>query len=202
MDPKKILKDLVYRISITNKNDPEYENAVRLRDRLLEKFNLTIDDLDIEERNEILFENLKNLEPGIVANYFGATLKTDIFKEPYKLTHYKYNDKRKKNLSVVGVFLTKEESQKAKPYVENLLKMFRREFEKFNNELEKDIESKRKAFRYSFLSKANLLCDAEDDDQERPAEFDLSDVIKAAKHLENLIFPKNHIKHEQRLIEG
>ena len=35
MDPKQILKDLNYRIETTPESDPERENAIRLRDRLL-----------------------------------------------------------------------------------------------------------------------------------------------------------------------
>jgi len=35
MDAKKVLKDLQYRIETSKPNDPERENAIRLRDRLL-----------------------------------------------------------------------------------------------------------------------------------------------------------------------
>ena len=38
----KVLKDLQYRIDVSNPADPEYENAVRLRDRLLAKYNVDL----------------------------------------------------------------------------------------------------------------------------------------------------------------
>lgn len=37
MDIRKVLADLQYRIQSTREDDPERENAIRLRDRLLAK---------------------------------------------------------------------------------------------------------------------------------------------------------------------
>ena len=45
MDYKKILKDLAYRLKITSKDDSEYDNALRLYERLKAKYHVTDEDL-------------------------------------------------------------------------------------------------------------------------------------------------------------
>lgn len=38
----KTLKDLQYRIQVSSRGDPELSNAIRLRDRLCQRFNISI----------------------------------------------------------------------------------------------------------------------------------------------------------------
>ena len=58
-------------------------------------------------------------------------------------------------------------------------------------ELEAAHERQIKAFRYAFLDKANLLSPADGTQKESP--FSFSDLIKAAKGLDDVIFPQNMI---------
>ena len=69
MDPKKIIMDLNYRIESAKDDDPEKENAIRLRDRLLAKYGLSLSDL-VEVREEREFGSLTDSESSFVGQYF------------------------------------------------------------------------------------------------------------------------------------
>lgn len=52
-----ILRKLQYRIQVSREDDPERENAVRLRDRLLEKYGLHLEDIQ-EARKVYVLDKL------------------------------------------------------------------------------------------------------------------------------------------------
>lgn len=202
MDAKKVLKDLQYRIETSKPNDPERENAIRLRDRLLARFGLTLEEI-AEKRVSRWFQKLTWLEQGIVANYFVVTF-PDAEKSPYELGWYELKRKTtsEKKFSIC-IKLTDDEFSKAEPFVKNLLKMFRREFKTFTEKLDEQRKQAERGFRYAFLDKANLLrqSSGEDTDNSEPG-FNWSDVMRAAKDLEDLVFPQNHLKQEAKQIEA
>lgn len=202
MDAKKVLKDLQYRIETSKPNDPERENAIRLRDRLLARFGLTLEEI-AEKRVSRWFQKLTWLEQGIVANYFVVTF-PDAEKSPYELGWYELKRKTtsEKKFSIC-IKLTDDEFSKAEPFVKNLLKMFRREFKTFTEKLNKEREKAERGFRYAFLDKANLLrqSSGEDTDNSEPG-FSWADVMRAANDLEDLVFPQNHLKQETKQIEA
>lgn len=68
MDAIKTLRDLQYRIDSTPENDPERGNAVRVRDRLLAKFNLTLDDIRIARQPQAI-ENITRAEAGMLCQF-------------------------------------------------------------------------------------------------------------------------------------
>ena len=73
MDAKKIIMDLNYRIESAAEDDPERENAIRLRDRLLAKYGLHLEDL-VEVRSRREFDKLSHKESAMVAQYFRRKL--------------------------------------------------------------------------------------------------------------------------------
>lgn len=202
MDAKKVLKDLQYRIETSKPNDPERENAIRLRDRLLTRFGLNLEEI-AEKRVSRWFQKLTRLEQGIVANYLVVTF-PDAEKSPYELGWYELKRKTtsEKKFSIC-IKLTDDEFSKAEPFVKNLLKMFRREFKTFTEKLDEQRKQAERGFRYAFLDKANLLrqSSGEDTDNSEPG-FNWSDVMRAAKDLEDLVFPQNHLKQETKQIEA
>lgn len=198
MDPKQILKDLQYRIETSNPNDPERENAVRLRDRLLARFGLSLEEIT-EKREERWFEKLTWLEQGVVANYLIVTF-PDAEKNPYCMGWYELKRKTtSENKFSICIRLTDEEFSKAEPYITNLLEMWRREFKVFKKKLAEEMEKRERAFRYAFLDKGNLLRVVSSEEETTP-DFNLADLMRAAKDLENLVFPENHLKHELKQI--
>lgn len=199
---KKVLKDLQYRIETSNPNDPERENAVRLRDRLLARFGLTLEEI-AEKRVSRWFQKLTWLEQGIVANYFVVTF-PDAEKSPYEMGWYELKRKTtsEKKFSIC-IKLTDDEFSKAEPFVKNLLKMFRREFKSFTEKLDEQRKQAERGFRYAFLDKANLLRQVSDEESKNSNPgFNWSDVMRAAKDLEDLVFPQNHLKQETKQIEA
>ena len=198
MDPKQILKNLQYRIETTPKSDPERENAIRLRDRLLARFGLSLEEIT-EKREARWFQKLTWLEQGIVGNYFIVTF-PDAEKNPYCLGYYvkKYRTQSEKKYSVY-IHLTDEEFAKAEPYITNLLEMWRREFKVFKKKLTEEMTKRERAFRYAFLDKGNLLRVVSSEEATTP-NFDLADLMRAARDLEDLVFPENHLKHELKQI--
>lgn len=202
MDAKKVLKDLQYRIETSKPNDLERENAIRLRDRLLARFGLTLEEI-AEKRVSRWFQKLTWLEQGIVANYFVVTF-PDAEKSPYELGWYELKRKTtsEKKFSIC-IKLTDDEFSKAEPFVKNLLKMFRREFKTFTEKLDEQRKQAERGFRYAFLDKANLLrqVSGEESQNANPG-FNWSDVMRAAKDLEDLVFPQNNLKQETKQIEA
>ena len=58
MDYKKILKDLAYRLKVTSKDDPEYDNAFRLYERLKAKYQVTDEELLDKKLREFTDNNI------------------------------------------------------------------------------------------------------------------------------------------------
>ena len=78
--------------------------------------------------------------------------------------------------------------------------MYERELRKLEDrqknelkELEASHEREIKAFRYAFLDKANLLSPSGGEKTNNEPPFTLLDVIKAAKGLDDVVFPQNMI---------
>ena len=92
MDVRKVLADLQYRIQSTREDDSERENAIRLRDRLLAKNGLTLEDI-VEVRKTREFEHLSQKESFLVDQYFRFTLKIDCDVAPWNLGSYKYRSR-------------------------------------------------------------------------------------------------------------
>lgn len=197
MDVRKILKDLNYRIESSDKNDPEVQNAIRLRDRLLKRFGLSIDDItDLRIRRE--FGKFNFQESILVCQYFKKRLKTKFSEMPYQLEAYIFGtaNKSKKNKNeTIEINLTDEEYAKHKPIIDNYVKIFSECLKNLEKQLKKEAESKRKATTYAFFEKADLLEEADPNNNKKHS-FNLEDAIRAARELDGMIFPEAHIKQE------
>ena len=89
MDHIKILKDLNYRIETADKNDPERENAIRLRDKLLQRYGLKLEDIaDVRKRRE--FGRYTKDERMLVYQYFVTRLHVKLGEAPYMAGAYSY----------------------------------------------------------------------------------------------------------------
>jgi hypothetical protein len=201
MDAKKVLKDLQYRIETSDPSDPERENAIRLRDRLLSKFGMRLDEITVT-RKTYSWDKCTSSDIAIMMNYFEVTFPNSR-QAPYNRTVY--TNKHGSTRYSVEINLTDDEAEKVKPYLDSLLLMWRRQSKAYERQLRKELESKRHAFKYAFLDKADLLVKSASDDEEedkkpRKPKFSWSDVMRAGSELEDLVFPQNHLKQETRQI--
>ncbi len=195
-DVKKILMDLQYRIDSTPESDPERENAIRLRDRLLAKHGMFLKDI-IEVRTERRFEKLSDDEQKMVCQYFMIRLNTFIDRAPYSLNSYKRKGSKSKYRNFVQVFLTDDEYRHHYGLVTSLVSIYRRKMRDLDAELKKEATSKRKALEYIIYERADILFPEGWNGKEAAApEWSLRDAMEAARSLEDTIFPKMQLRQD------
>lgn len=151
MEHIKILKDLNYRIETADKNDPERENAIRLRDKLLQRYGLKLEDIaDVRKRRE--FGKYTNDERMLVYQYFVKRLHTNIGEAPYMACAYHYGKETATSKNkTFEIDLTDEEYARHAPIVENLLKMFAGCMKRLEAQLREEAKRRRSATRYTFF---------------------------------------------------
>lgn len=126
MDAKKIFRDLQYRIDSTPENGPERDNAIRVRDRLLVKFNLTLADIT-ETRSCHSMDGLTVRERGMLAQYFRKKFQIDPGTKPYDLHIYVLKDRHDPHNRLLEISLTNDEYESTWPKAKSLLAIYRRE---------------------------------------------------------------------------
>lgn len=197
-----ILRKLQYRIHVSRKDDPERENAVRLRDRLLEKYGLRLE--DIQEARKVYVLDKLTADAARVAQHVIKN-KLDIETgcgEPYNYNQYVQAHKRNQYNRSIEIALTEDEHAKLWPVLTSVLNMYGRERAKLEAKIKEEIKSRRDAFNYVFYKQAGILWPSNGESSEKDPGFSLSDAIHAAKELDGLVFPELHIKEERRMIGG
>lgn len=198
MDYKKILQNLAYRLKVTSKDDPEYNNALRLYERLKEKYHVTDEEL-LDKKLREFTDNRKFIK--IFIQLFVVVLHGRLDgKDSFNFKSFYFKDQRKKSLFNFEIYLDDYEYKLITERFEALKALYKRELrkqeERQKNEL-KELEAAHdrelKAFRYAFLYKANLLSPPDGEKTNTEPAFTLSDVIKAAQGLDDIIFPQNMI---------
>ena len=195
---KKILKDLAYRIKVTPKDDPEYDNALRLYERLKEKYHVTDEEL-LDKKLREFTDNEKFKQ--ILIQLFVVVLHGRLDgKDSFNFKTFSFRDKRKKSLFDFEIYLNDDEYKLIKERFEALKALYKRELCKLEERQKKELKEleaahdrELKAFRYAFLDKANLLSPPDGEKTNNEPPFTLSDIIKAAKGLDDVIFPQNMI---------
>ena len=198
MDYKKILKDLAYRLKVTSKDDPEYDNALRLYERLKEKYHVTDEELLDKKLREFTDNNkFKQIFIQLFVVLLHGRLDGN---DSFCLKSYYFRDKGKSSLFNFELYLSDDEYKLINERFKALKALYKRELGKLEDrqknelkELEADHEREAKAFRYAFLEKANLLSPPDGEKTNNEPPFTLSDIIKAAKGLDEVVFPQNMI---------
>lgn len=199
-DIKKILMDLQYRIDSAPESDPERENAIRLRDRLLAKHGMSLKDIT-EVRTERRFEKLSDREEKMVCQYFMVRLNTFIDRAPYSLNSYKRKGSKAKYRNFVQIFLTDDEYRHHYGLVNSLVAIYRRKMRELDAELKKEANSRRKALEYIIYEKADILFPEGWNGKKAAPEWSLHDVMEAARSLEGTIFPKMQLRQDPLRLE-
>ena len=201
MDPRKVLKDLNYRIETADPNDPERENAIRLRDRLLQRYGLKLEDVaDVRTRRE--FGKYVENEQMLVFQYFRKRLKIEkCGVPPYMMDAYEYKLKSTNGRNhSIEIDLTDDEYARHAPIVKNLLEMFAGCMKKLEAQLKEDAKKRRAGTRYAFFEKADLLADAKPGEEAKKRSFSLSDAMRAARDLDGMVFPESHLGQELKAL--
>lgn len=194
MDAKKIIMDLNYRIESAAEDDPERENAIRLRDRLLAKYGLRLEDL-VEVRSRREFDKLSQKESSMAAQYFRRKLNIKFDEAPYNLNSYKYRHKATKFNCFITIDLTDDEYRYHEKIVKNLVQIFRRKTRELEKKLREEAQRRRDAMEYAIYDKAGILFPA-GSGGDSGSSFGLREAMMAAHDLEDTLFPDLHIEQE------
>jgi hypothetical protein len=200
MDPKEILRHLQYRINVTPDSDPEKENAIRLRDRLLAKYGMRLEDL-IEQRKHRIFGPLVKSDAKLVFQYFRRRLDAVAQEPPYNIDCFLLNIKKTAR-HTIELDLTDTEYSFHYPIVSNLLEMYRKVQKDFEKKIKAENTRRRKALNYEFFEKADLLQPYDPTKPPRKRKWNLADAMAAARELEGLIFPEQQIQQDRLRIAG
>ena len=197
----KTLRNLEYRIQVSRKDDPERENAIRVRDRLLAKYGLRLEDIR-EARKTYMLERLDVDEAKVGRHFLKKRLNVEAGDgEPYNFNQYVQKSKTSKYNRSLQIDLTEDEHAKLWPVLRSLVKIYRRERKKLEKRIAEEIERRRAAFDYTFYDKAGILWPSTGESTGEPG-FDLSDAIRAANELDGLVFPDSHIENKPLAIGG
>lgn len=84
--------------------------------------------------------------------------------------------------------------------VGELMYMYRHRRTAYKKKLEAQMKKQMEAWRYVFLQEANLLSKPTEEDlkKHKSPSWGLSDAIKAAKDLEDIIFPQHFVEQKQK----
>lgn len=108
MDYKKILQNLAYRLKVTSKDDPEYNNALRLYERLKEKYHVTDEEL-LDKKLREFTDNRKFIQ--IFIQLFVVVLHGRLDgKDSFNFKSFYFKDQRKnKSLFNFEIYLDDDE---------------------------------------------------------------------------------------------
>ena len=142
MDARKILQDLQYRINTTPESDPERGNAIRLRDRLLARLGLSLDDIIIV-RTRRKFEKLTADERNMLSQFFRKQFDREpLMSEPHHIGQYYEKGKASPYSRSLELDLTDDEYTHLWPIAQNLLKIYRRELAALQKKIKQEAKAR------------------------------------------------------------
>lgn len=198
MDERKILQDLQYRINSTPKSDPERENAIRLRDRLLARLGLSLDDITIV-RTRRKFEKLTVDERNMLCQFFRKQFyREPLMSEPHQISLYYEQGKASPYRRSLELDLTDDEYTHLWPIAQNLLKIYRRERAALQKKIKQDAKARLQAYDYNFYEKAGILFPADENSSSQDPGFGLKEAMETAAAMADVIFPTSHLTNDPK----
>lgn len=167
-------------------------------ERLKEKYHVTDEEL-LDKKLREFTDNRKFIQ--IFIQLFVVVLHGRLDgNDSFNFKAFSFKDQRKKSLFDFEIYLNDDEYKLINERFKALKALYKRELckleERQKNEL-KELEAAHdrelKAFRYAFLDKAKLLSPPDGEKTNNEPPFTLSDIIKAAKGLDDVVFPQNMI---------
>ena len=198
MDVRKILQDLQYRINSTPESDPERGNAIRLRDRLLARLGLSLDDIIIV-RTRRKFEKLTADERNMLSQFFRKQFDREpLMSEPHHIGQYYEKGKASPYSSSLELDLTDDEYTHLWPIAQNLLKIYRRELAALQKKIKQETKARLQAYDYKFYEKAGILFPADENSADQDPGFGLKEAMEAAAAMADIIFPTSHLTNDPK----
>lgn len=190
----KVLRDLQYRIKVSDESDPERANAIRVRDRLLAKYGVSLEDI-AEVPKKYKFGYYTKDEVGLIVQYMKERL--HLKNEEFDL--YAYRPKRGQ-CYWVETWMDEASYSCNNRIIGELIYMYRNRRRAYERKLKAQLKKQMEAWRYVFLQEADLLSEPTEEDlkKKRKPSWDLSDALKAAMDLDNIIFPQNFVEQKQK----
>ena len=193
----KTLKDLQYRIDVSNSADPEYENAVRLRDRLCKKYNIDPASIKAKGVATRAFECATREEAQVIVQY--AFQKLHRKSGEFSLYSYKPTRYAKKRF-VVEIPMDEDEYNQHGDIIKSLVLLFERRREEYRRKLISEMTKRLKAWDYQFFQAGDLLSKAKPGDKPTEPSWGLREAMDAARDLEGTIFPESYLAQQQKAL--
>lgn len=190
------LKKLQYRINVANQDDPELENAVRLRDRLCMKYGIRECEIasDIVLPREFWCNDKEEAQIVIQYAFNKLMRKNDEF-TLYSKKPSKYGKKWK-----VEIPMDDEEYQHHGRIIVELLEMYRRRKVEYKRKLMAAMRKQLQAWDYQFMSQADLLSEAKPGQEAKAPKWGLAEMMRAAGDLEGAIFPESYLEAQKKAL--
>lgn len=195
----KTLKDLQYRIDVSDPKDPERENAIRLCDKLCMKYGIDPSSLSASAIEERYYRCQTRDEAQVVVQYAFEKLHRE--KGEFGLSVYKQSRYGKK-LFELHIPMSEDEYKAHDPIIVELLLMYRRRHKAYEAELRRTMARQIKAWECQFLESAKLLSQPDPTDEAKAAKpkWGLAEAMAAAKDLDGAIFPENYLSQQQKAL--
>lgn len=194
----KILKDLQYRIDVSNPADPEYANAVSLRDRLCKKYNIDPATIQAKQILTRVFECATREEAQVVIQY--AFVKLQRKQNEFNLCSFK-NSRYAKKRFAIEIPMDEDEYNQHKDIIRDLVLLFRRRRDEYRRKILAEMSKRLKAWDYQFLDAGNLLGKADPTTKKHKAPpWGLREAMAAASDLDGTIFPESYLAQQQKAL--
>ncbi len=193
----KILKDLQYRIDVSNPADPEYANAVNLRDRLCKKYNIDPATIQAKQIKTREFEAATREEAQVIVQYAYQKLKRK--QNEFNLFSHRPTRYAKKRF-VAEIPMSDEEFEAHGRIIRELVVMYRRRRAEYERRLRQDMKRSLQAWEYQFLKAGDLLGKAEPGQKPKEPPWGLHEAMAAAGDLDGAIFPESYLTQQQKVI--
>lgn len=191
------LKKLQYRIDVGSKEDPERENAIRLRDRLCSKYGIRVEDLATNKVEVREFDAQTREEAQVIIQY--AFTKLMRKQDEFSLYSHKRSRYGKKLYSV-EIPMSEDEYLSHGKIIVELVRLHRRRKEEYRHKLLEVMKKQLAAWDYQFLQSANLLAKAEPGTAAAKPKWGLDEAMKAARDLDGTIFPESYLAQQQKAL--
>lgn len=194
----KILRDLQYRISVSDPNDPERKNVERLLARLLAKYGVSSDELAPKTADRT-FGCYTPSEAQMVFQYM--YVKMGVREDgPYNFRAYTKRGVKRNKFFVIA--LTDDDFNRHAPIIDGLLSLYREQEKKLKAQLKRERRSRVSAWKYVFYKAGNMLNQPGPDDKPKAPDWGLSDALAAARSLDGIVFPENYLYNERKALEA
>lgn len=191
----KTLKDLQYRIQVSSRGDPELSNAIRLRDRLCQRFNIPIKDIEANIVTKRIWEGMTREEAQVIVQYAFNRLK----RKNGEFQLYSYRNSSDKKLWMVEIPMAQDEYEAHNRIIKELVHLHRKRRKTYLDKQRAELKMRMEAWDTQFLHNANLLSDAPEGEHREPP-WGLREAMAAANDLEDVIFPDHYVESQKKEI--